>query len=491
MSSEKKDNKKKEIYKDIYQSKFFLSVVNSSIFDIKLPKTSFDKIFSLYGQNEMILPLSFIHFCNPTETTQTLISSTRNINMRSTMQINKILFSLNNFYIIPNSFENLDESEKIKLCPKIKSNDLKTITKKIGMDFSDMINYLSLQITTVSTKESYKTIINLDVYIRIFNNILILLVQFPDKKKFQMTYYSYKTILKMSGIDLDKVFPFFEKNIINNIKREEILDSQKNILYDKVVIRETKEKIDKKTRYENLEIYKGCESFERMIKPTFDDLDLFRNEESTLLIRLIENPNIKSEEKKEEIIVEDIDKKIKEDNHHEEIEKNKEDEKGKEQNILLDNNKSENNKNNEIKSDIKPQSNNDNNINNNENESKNFINNEIIEKKEDIEIKNEKNIKVNLNIIKEKENKKILENLDINSNNDIENNSSEKNKIILNNKEDKKEEININKEKKGSKLRDSISRKLDAVRVIARLNNIAKKKFKIRRAVIVKVEKGK
>ena len=164
MSSEKENNKKSELYKKIYQSKFFLNAVKKSFFDIRLSRSSFDKIISLYG-NELIHPLSFINFCSPVENTETIINSTKNIDMRSTMQINKILYSVNDFYIFPSSYEDSNESEKMKLCPKIKSKDISRLTKLMGIDFSDMIDYLSLQITTVKTKESYKTIRSLELYI--------------------------------------------------------------------------------------------------------------------------------------------------------------------------------------------------------------------------------------------------------------------------------------------------------------------------------------
>ena len=306
---EKQDNKKSELYKNIYQSKFFLNAAKKSFFDIRLSRSSFDKIISLYG-NELIHPLSFINFCSPVENTETIINSTKNIDMRSTMQINKILYSVNDFYIFPSSYEDLNESEKMKLCPKIKSKDISRLTKLMGIDFSDMIDYLSLQITTVKTKESYKTIRSLELYIRIFNNIHILLAKFPDKKKLQIAYYSYKKILKMSGIDLDKVFPFLEKIIIENITRDEILSMEKNILYNKVLIREIKEKIDEKIVNEKIDIYKGNEPFERMIKPEFDDLDIFRQQQSELIIKLKEKP-------KDEIIVSE--KKEDKDKENEEI----------------------------------------------------------------------------------------------------------------------------------------------------------------------------
>ena len=463
---ETENNKKSELYKKIYQSKFFLNAVKKSLFDIRLSKSSFDKIISLYG-NELILPLSFINFCSPVENTETIINSTKNIDMRSTMQINKILYSVNDFYIFPSSYEDLNESEKMKLCPKIKSKDISRLTKLMGIDFSDMIDYLSLQITTVKTKESYKTIRSLELYIRIFNNIHILLAKFPDKKKLQIAYYSYKKILKMSGIDLDKVFPFLEKIIIENITRDEILSMEKNILYNKVLIREIKEKIDEKIVNEKIDIYKGNEPFERMIKPEFDDLDIFRQQQSELIIKLKEKP-------KDEIIVSE--QKEDKDKENEEI-------------IISENKKEDNNKDKEneevIISEDKKEEEQSHIVNNNDenelNQNENIILEEKEEKKSDIII-NEKNDDNNIKI----NNKEEAININLNTIN-----GNEKNKNIEIIQINEKNESNKESEEIKKKHKESISRKLDALKVIARLNNISKKKFKIRRAVIVKVEKEK
>ena len=155
-------NTKSSIYKSIYESKFFLNVTKKSLYDIKIPRSSFDKIISLYGK-EIILPLSFINFCNPVQNKETVINMSGSIDMRSTLQINKIMNSLNNLYIYPSSYEELSELEKMKRAPKLKSKHLKNISKKMGMDFSDMINYISIQITTIETRESISTLKSLTI----------------------------------------------------------------------------------------------------------------------------------------------------------------------------------------------------------------------------------------------------------------------------------------------------------------------------------------
>ena len=113
--------KKSDMYKDIYDSKIFLKVFNRKKyeFDFNFPKSSFDRIIELYGK-ERILPLSFVHFSNPFETTETIRYSSRNINIRTSVQINSILDVLKDYYVYPASFENLDDLEKIQRAPRLK-----------------------------------------------------------------------------------------------------------------------------------------------------------------------------------------------------------------------------------------------------------------------------------------------------------------------------------------------------------------------------------
>ena len=286
------DNNQSSLYNDIYNSKFFLKASKKSEYEIRLPKSSFDKIITLYG-NEKIMPLSFISFCTVVENKETIINMAGSINIRSTLQINKILHSMNNLLIYPASYEGLSENEKIIRSPKLTNKSLQNISKKIGMDFSEMINYLSLQIVTVRLKESIRTIKSLEIYLMIFNYIHLLNVKFPNKIKFPITYYSYKSILNMCGITIDKMFGTFDIEQTNNLNRDDLLKNEKSILYNKVLIRELYERIDDKIKEEQIDVYKGGEHCGRIPKPQFDALEYYRKEESDLLIKL----NILSKDK--------------------------------------------------------------------------------------------------------------------------------------------------------------------------------------------------
>lgn len=63
----------------------------------------------------------------------------------------------------------------------------------MGMDFNEMMKYLSFQIF----KESITTIKSLEIYLMIFNFIHLINVKFRNKEKYPITYYSYKSIVNM------------------------------------------------------------------------------------------------------------------------------------------------------------------------------------------------------------------------------------------------------------------------------------------------------
>ena len=454
------DKTKSIIYKHIYDSKFFFKVVKKSEYEIKIPKTSLDKILSLYG-NEKILPLSFIYFCNLIENKETVINTSENINLRSTMQINKILSSLSTLLIYPASYEGLDEKEKIRLSPKLKNKHLQNISKKMGIDFSDMINYLSLQIVSVQLKESIKMIKSLEIYIRIFNNIHLLGVKFLNKEKFPITYYSYKNILNMCGISIDKILPLFDIKIIPNITREDILNYEKHILYDKVLEREIKESIDENIKEEKINIYKGSEQCKRIPKPKYDDMEYFREKESNLISKL-KNSSVEGiiEIKKDEINDNEINnqlevnKEIKKTNK-----KNKNDIHNEEENMI----DKKQNKNKEINHNINNDINND-----NINQPKEIIN-EI--KKNNLQNKDE------YNIIKQVEENENMGKNEINQGNNLFPFEKENEKIQLKNNDK-------------STIEENIRNKLDLDKFVSNNNSSQRKKFKIRRAVFIKVEKN-
>ena len=296
----KEEMAKSKKYKEIYGSKMFLKVYNrkKNEFEFKFPKSSCDKIIQMYGK-ERILPMSFILFSNPNEVTETIRYSSHNVNIRNSLQINTILDVLSNYLIYPASFENLDELEKIKRAPKIKPAYLKNIASKMGKSFSEMINYISLQMTEINVKETTKTVVSVQIYQIVFNLIHLLNVKFPDKESFEFAFYSYRKMLKMADIGIEEIIPYLELLVIDNQTREELLKIEKSNLFDKVLIRELKESIDDKIKTQNIDLYAGIESCERLPKPDPIILEPFREEASNLLLSLIGKGEKKDEEQKQ------------------------------------------------------------------------------------------------------------------------------------------------------------------------------------------------
>ena len=159
-------------YKEIYDSKMFLKVQNKKKrdFNIQFPKSSFDRIIELYG-NEKVVPISFILFANPFAATETIRCSSRNLNIRTSVQIDGILDFLQNYYIFPASYEGLGELEKIRRAPLLKAKYLKNISQKMAIGFSEMINYISLQMMEINIRETMRTVVGIRVYQMIFNMI--------------------------------------------------------------------------------------------------------------------------------------------------------------------------------------------------------------------------------------------------------------------------------------------------------------------------------
>ena len=221
VTSSSEELEKSEIYKAIYDTKIVLKVYNRNIenFDMQFPKASFDRIIQLYGK-EINLPLSFVLFTNPFHMSETIKYSSRNINVRTSVQIDNILDFLDNYYVYPISYENMDELEKTKIAPRLKTRYLKNIAAKMGLDFSEMINYISLQMTEIDVKETTKTIISIQVYQMVFNMIHLLNVKIPEKEPYEFTFYSYRKILKMAGIELNKIIPYLDVLEVDSKKIE-------------------------------------------------------------------------------------------------------------------------------------------------------------------------------------------------------------------------------------------------------------------------------
>ena len=315
--------RKHELYQEFYKTKIFLKVYNRKNFefDLKFPKSSYDKIMELYG-HEAIVPLSFVLFSNPYEVTETIRYSSRSINVRTSVQINSILDLLSNYYVYPISYEGLDELEKIKRAPKLKSKYLNNIANKMSLSYSEMINYISLQLTEIDVTETMKTVVSIQVYQLIFNLIHLLSVKCPDKESFELAFYSYRKMLKMAGIELDKIIPYLDVFVLENITRQEVLYNEKSKLLDKIRIRELKESIDMNLRKQNIDLYAGIDTCERMPKSDPIELEPLREETSKLLWSLIKVEN--EEEEKEDEGEENVVKDENNDNQNDNEEENKE-----------------------------------------------------------------------------------------------------------------------------------------------------------------------
>ena len=307
--------KKSDMYKDIYDSKIFLKVFNRKKyeFDFNFPKSSFDRIIELYGK-ERILPLSFVHFSNPFETTETIRYSSRNINIRTSVQINSILDVLKDYYVYPASFENLDDLEKIQRAPRLKPKYLKSIANKMGLSFSEMINYISLQMTEINVRETTRTVVNVQMYSLVFNLVHLLNVKFPDKESFYMTFFSYRKMMKMAGLDLEEILPYLEILIMDELTREELNNLGKTLLYDKVLHRGLKESIEVNIRDKNIDLYKGIESCDRIPRSDPIIFEPFREEASNLLMKLVGEGEEKEKDNEEVSEEENNDKEEENDN---------------------------------------------------------------------------------------------------------------------------------------------------------------------------------
>ena len=301
--------KREEMYVEIYSSKIFLKVYNRKKydFDFSFPKSSFDKIIELYGK-EPILPLSFVVFSNPYEKAETIRYSSRNINVRTSMQINSILDRLSNYYVFPASYEQLDDIEKMKRAPKLKIKYLKDISNKMGLPFSEMINYISLQMTEINVRESMKIVVNVKMYTVVFNLVHLLTVKFPDEESFDIAFYSFKKMMKMAGIEIEQIISYFEILLMDGLTREEINDSGNVYLFEKVLHRELKESINNNIRNNNIDLYGGTQSCDRLTKPDPIILEPYRDEASKLLMKLMDEGGKKLEEKKEEVTTEEENK---------------------------------------------------------------------------------------------------------------------------------------------------------------------------------------
>lgn len=478
--------KKAEMYKEIYQAKKFLKVFNRKklYFNLKFPRNSFDRIIELYGEEDFH-PLSFVFFSNPP----------LNVNIRTSMQINDILSKLNNYLIYPNSYENLNEIEKMRKAPKLKMKSLYSIGDKMGLPYKELIYYISFQMIEINIKKISRMKINSEIYSLIFNLIDLLGAKFGDIESFQIAFYSYRKILKLAGIELDKIIPYLDIYIAESANRQELNLHGKSILCNKARNRKLRDSIELNKRDQNMEIYNGIKRINKMKKPKeFKIFEFFREEASNLIKELnkdekdekIEKNNKNYEEEEQE---ENENKIYNYKKYKGDILNKKEINSVECENNENDNGKNEHNKEREI---IEGENwVNLNNGNNTNDDNKNIENRQII-----INGQNQGNNKENSNE-NNNENESIINGknyFNANKNNEdiIENENLESKtfkNLIFNKKKEEKE-----KKESDNNSNDIFKNKKDIVRkmkLIIKAKKVGKTPYKIRRAVFIKVEKEK
>ena len=276
---------KSRLYHEVLTKKKFLYVHKKDAFNFEFPKMAFDRICKFYG-HEILRPNSFVvyHTMHSTTEVKKLSSVSHQLGEK---EITNVLNMLTNFVIIPKEYEEYDDVTKLKLAPKLDDKIMKNIAKKAGIQWDFMIDYFELQEVTTEVKETSKITITYEIVENVFKLIPILRVVFVNGESTDFTYYSLKSILEKCGIKLEHMLPFL-KNEIKDFDRIQIL-SEENILYEKVKIRELKDRIKKgDLKDQNLDIYLGVDSLNRYNKIPFDLVQNDENEVSTLLNELIE-----------------------------------------------------------------------------------------------------------------------------------------------------------------------------------------------------------
>ena len=281
-------NAKNEIYFQIYQN-------SNPDFNLKISKKSIDTILKLYG--EEIIPFrGFIIYSLEKKSSIIIHQQTmkKELDDSEANHISERLNNLGKYFIIPESLKSLDEEKQYELAIKTSGKYITHIMEKAGIDLDSMIYYIGLQIITQEITE--KVVIDYYTFEKIFSKIYFLTVKYKDKKNTDISFYSYRQILKNCGIKLEEILPYLHIDIKNN-KREiinyNINDSR---LYKGVQIRQLKELISPEMKSMNMDLKKGTEPIRRIEKINFDDLEIYRNEESNLLKDLIEQINKKKEE---------------------------------------------------------------------------------------------------------------------------------------------------------------------------------------------------
>ena len=263
-------------------------------FNIKIPQKSINTIHKLYGEEN----ISFKYFIsNSTETHSSLITSTKSMKIEvDDSEENIISEGLNNlgkYFIIPEALKDLDEDKQYEQSIKLEGKYITHIMKKAGIEQKLMIYYLGLQIVSHETNEN--VVINYYLFEKIFKLIEIISIKFKTKGNLNITFFSFRQILKNCGIKLEEILPFLHIDIINLNRKD--FPYNKIPIYKALQIRQLKEFISPQVQNTNIDLMKGTESLSRIDKSNFDDLEMFRNEQSNLLNDIM----TKIENKKEEI----------------------------------------------------------------------------------------------------------------------------------------------------------------------------------------------
>ena len=265
-------------------------------FDLKLPKTSLNTIIKLYGE-EQIQFNSFIIYINQ-ETNLSIVTQKKTMKKElDDNEANIISEKLNNlgkYFIIPESLKELDEEKQFEQSIKIKGKCITHIMKKAGINFESMIFYLGLQI--ISQEISENVVIDYYTFEKIFKLISLLFIKFNDNNKnnLDITFYSFRQILKNCGIKLEDILPFLHIDI-TNLERNNI-NNEDLPLIKFLKIRQLKELISPEVQNTNIDLMKGTESLLRINKNNFEDLDMFRNNQSNFLKEIIKKIEVKKDD---------------------------------------------------------------------------------------------------------------------------------------------------------------------------------------------------
>ena len=285
-----KINSKDNIFYNIYQK-------SNPNFNIKIPFKSIDVIQKLYG-SELLLFKAFIIYSK--EKSSGIVTQEKTMKKElDDNEANRISEGLNNlgkYYIIPESLKYLDEDKQYERAIKLPGKNITHIMKKAGINLESMIFYLGIQIVSHEINEN--VVINYYAFEKIFNLIEILSIKFNNNNNINITFYSFNQILKNWGIKLEEIIPFLHIDI-KNINRTQ-LNSNKMPIYKAYQIRQLKQLIPYEEQNNNIDIMKGTQSLIRIEKDDFDFFDLFRKEESNLMIDIVNKMEIKKEEIKKQ-----------------------------------------------------------------------------------------------------------------------------------------------------------------------------------------------